>query len=154
MPLGLPASVAAHITPDAATGCWLWTAGTCDKGYGRVRVHGRVWYTHRLVYTILVGPIPEGLELDHVRARGCKSVACCNPDHLEAVTHAENCRRGRAGEVNGERQRAVTHCPQGHEYTPENTYIYADKGRQCRACLRERQHVYYLRRKQRAAVPH
>lgn len=71
--------------------CWMWTAAFGDDGYGRTSA-GRArknLRVHRYVYELLVGEIPDGLEIDHL----CMNKACCNPDHLEPVTHAENMRR-------------------------------------------------------------
>ena len=72
-------------------GCWLWTGSHNGLGYGTIRSVGRKMYVHRYSYELLVGPIPAGLELDHL----CRVPGCVNPDHLEPVTHAENLRRGR-----------------------------------------------------------
>ncbi len=72
------------------SGCWLWT-GALNGGYGRIHHSpGRVLYTHRAAYELLVGPVPEGMDLDHL----CRNRACCNPDHLEPVTRRENLLRG------------------------------------------------------------
>lgn len=73
-------------------GCWIWIAGK-NVGYGQYFAWGRMWGAHRFVYTLLVGPVPDGLELDHL----CRVRACVNPDHLEPVTHEENVRRGAGG---------------------------------------------------------
>jgi hypothetical protein len=104
-------------TPD---GCWLFQ-GAHTRGYGVVtvsRARGTA-PTHRVVYEALVGPIPKGLSLDHL----CAQPLCCNPDHLEPVTLAENTRRQwAAGRANaGIRMSERTHCVNGHEFTPENT---------------------------------
>lgn len=110
--------------------CWLWTAATAGRGYGVVYWEGRQDYAHRVVYMVLVGPIGDGLEIDHVRERGCTSIKCVNPAHLEAVTHLENVRRC---------DKAMqTHCVHGHEFTEENTYRKGNGCRMCRACKRER----------------
>lgn len=80
-------------------GCWLFTGYLNKDGYGKIRVGRRgdgtakSMYAHVVCYEELVGPVPEGLELDHVKER-CTSRACCYPDHLEPVTHLENIRRG------------------------------------------------------------
>lgn len=74
-------------------GCWLWTGSRQASGYGSITRHGRALVAHRLVYQLLVGPIPDGFVIDHVHAKGCRNKHCVNPDHLEAVTHAENIRR-------------------------------------------------------------
>ena len=114
--------------------CWIWTAAINSHGYGQfmpILKPRKLVPAHRFAYETLVGPIPEGLESDHL----CRNPACVNPAHLEFVTHKINCRRGTVGIVAGARMRSKTHCPYGHEYTPENTYL--NKGRRvCRACRR------------------
>jgi hypothetical protein len=74
-------------------GCWLWQAGLAHNGYGHLKVGRRTVKAHRFAYELLVGPVLEHLELDHL----CRVRSCVNPAHLEPVTHAENVRRGRAG---------------------------------------------------------
>ena len=110
--------------------CWLWGDPQDHHGYGRVYVAPRIVVAHRFVYEALVGPIPEGMELDHVRARGCLHRNCVNPEHLEVVTRSQNVQRADLW------QRAVTHCPQGHEYSGVNLYINPKGDRVCRACRR------------------
>lgn len=83
-------------TPDE---CWPWMGGVNSKGYGRWTSYSngkRTYQAHRVAYELVVGPIPEGYEIDHVKARGCVLRACCNPAHLEAVTHRENTLRAAA----------------------------------------------------------
>lgn len=115
--------------------CWEWTAGIDGAGYGQLAVQNGEGKTsakaHRLVYELLRGPIPEGLELDHL----CRNRRCVKPGHLEPVTHAENVSRGRAGAHHA----AKTHCPQGHPYDEANTYVRKDRvnRRQCRACANQ-----------------
>ena len=72
-------------------GCWVWQFGKSPKGYGQTTRNGCYWAAHRLYYTQAKGPIPASLQLDHL----CRNPSCVNPDHLEPVTHTENCRRGR-----------------------------------------------------------
>lgn len=106
--------------------CWLWEACKNEAGYGLINVEGRSRLSHRIAYEMLVGPIPDGLHLDHT----CRVRHCVNPAHLEPVTNAENTRRG----MWGNRQT----CDKGHAYTVENVYIHPQRGtRMCRTCLRE-----------------
>lgn len=110
--------------------CWLWKAST-TFGYGQFapRNKMRPLRAHRFAYELLVGPIPEGLELDHL----CRVRHCVNPAHLEPVTHRENCLRG----VGRSAINAVkTECANGHLYDAENTYIDRAGSRHCRACRR------------------
>lgn len=107
--------------------CWPWEGAKNAKGYGRVYVAGRRWYAHRMTYTAFVGPIPVGLELDHL----CRNPSCVNPDHLEPVTHAENGARG----IKATKPR----CVSGHRFSFENTHWRRDGRRRCRACDAARQ---------------
>ncbi len=114
--------------------CWVWIGYADRLGYGRFRRpaeggRGGLCMAHRFAYEMLVGPVPEGLELDHL----CRNRGCCNPAHLEAVTHLENMRRG--AHALGETLRS--HCLRGHEYTPENIYWRKPRrpdGKPTRAC--------------------
>lgn len=110
--------------------CWEWQAARF-LGYGAfgVPVPRRTVRAHRFAYELLVGPIPEGLDLDHL----CRNRACVNPAHLEPVTRGENVRRGLVGALRPPK----THCIHGHEFTPENTYENGGK-RFCRSCERAR----------------
>lgn len=115
---------------NSPAGCWMWTASTYLGGYGQFRFNGQATHAHRAAYDMFVGPVPEGHDVDHL----CRERACVNPLHLEAVSRSENNRRGLVGAGGALRQRAKTHCPQGHPYDDENTYVTAAGGRACRVC--------------------
>lgn len=116
---------------DRSGRCWLWTAATHPDGYGKFRADGRVLvYAHRWSYESLVGPIPEGLTLDHL----CRTRNCVNPEHLEPVTNRVNILRGESPTAQNAR---LGVCPQGHAYDEDNT-SHSGGGRRCRTCVRER----------------
>lgn len=159
------------------SGCWEWPGARLPSGYGSVRFDGRARVVHRVIWEHVNGPIPEGLQIDHL----CRNRACCNPDHLEAVSQRTNLLRGmgfsglnsrknqcprghpydliesdgsrECSECKHDRRRRHyesssiatrpkaaerTHCPSGHQYTPENTYVSPEGHRACRTC-RKRQ---------------
>lgn len=95
--------------------CWEWT-GQLRNGYGRIKVDGHSIQAHIFSYETFLGSIPEGLELDHL----CRNRACVNPLHLEPVTRSINVRRGIGPLIAALKQKAKTHCPQGHPYSLEN----------------------------------
>lgn len=129
------------VSPEPNSGCWLWMGRTDSGGYGVVEFYdpeaakrGKKSISkcaHGAMYRAIVGPVPEGLDLDHI----CRVRSCVNPAHLEPVMRRENIRRGICGEVNGKRMRDKTHCPRGHEYTPKNTFV-TQGGRKCWECRR------------------
>lgn len=114
------------------TPCWIWQGGKDRLGYGLINRLEHSGVAHIWFYKRAKGPIPEGLELDHL----CRVRACVNPDHFEAVTHEENILRGVSPTAINARK---THCDHGHKFTPENTYVRPSntRTRECRICRRE-----------------
>jgi hypothetical protein len=109
---------------DKTETCWLWTGAITKRtGYGAFGMQlGSVnrWHNvlpHRFAYELLIGPIPEGLVIDHL----CFVRRCVRPDHLEPVTATENIRRALARR---------THCQQGHPYDTST------HKRECKTCKR------------------
>ncbi len=122
----------AKVDKRGPEGCWLWLGRKESKGYGQFECKGIFNVAHRFAYELLLGPIPEGLTLDHL----CRNRACVNPDHLEPTLHRDNVLRG----VNACATNArVTHCPEGHPYDLFNTYRMSNGGRACRKCIKEYQ---------------
>lgn len=120
----------------ADNGCWLWVGALSPAGYGLTTVERRPRLAHRVMYELLVEPIPAGLDIDHLchtfdlscsGGVACEHRRCVNPSHFEVVTRSENVRRGRSATA------AKTHCPRGHPYAGENLYINNGK-RVCRIC--------------------
>lgn len=108
-------------------GCWTWTGPQRGQGYGRARWNKESVAAHRLAHELLIGPIPEGMEVDHL----CRNRLCVNPAHLEAVDHATNTRRA------AEHRPRVTHCKRGHSLDDEaNVRLDARGSRHCKECER------------------
>lgn len=122
-------------------GCWHWTAAKDPYGYGRFQIgtnrSTKTVLAHRLVYEVLVGPIPDGMTLDHL----CRNTSCVRPDHLEPITSAENVRRAAAARPR------LTHCKRGHEYK-EGSYVERGGSRHCKECGKIRQTAYRASRKE------
>lgn len=119
--------------------CWEWKS-TLNSGYGMIYFRGKSIGAHRLVYRVLVGPIPKGLELDHL----CRNRKCVNPAHLEPVTGKENRLRSESPCAKNARK---THCKRGHLLQPPNlTWCSRPGGRQCRECLNMFQRNYWRKK--------
>jgi len=117
------------LTKRTPNGCWEWRGKIHRNGYGVVSVNNKQQRAHRVVYELLVEPIPGGLVLDHL----CRNPPCVNPAHLEPVTQGENNLRGFSPPSLNARK---THCLFGHPYDEANTYVNKHGWRACRTCHR------------------
>ena len=114
----------------AAGGCWEWKGAPLQtSGYCRLKMQGRSVMAHRAVFEALIGPIPIGLQIDHL----CRNRRCVNPAHLEVVTASENQRRGTSP---ASRNAVKTHCEHGHPLSGNNLFVRRDGRRRCRTCER------------------
>lgn len=129
---------------EAGDGCWRWKAASNHLGYGQIRsaqasgVRASIRMAHRVVYEMIRGPIPDGLELDHL----CRNTSCVRPSHLEPVTHQENISRGDTRTNNALAARDV--CKSGHPFDEKNTHMAIGPSgpyRSCRSCKRIREQV-------------
>lgn len=128
---------------DPSGDCWDWTGFKTSEGYGRLHWGDNSTFVHRLVWELMVGPIPPGLEIDH----RCFNEGCVNPDHLEPVTRRENLLRRRGSKSRAFQFTLRTHCPRLHPYDEINTHWTRKGHRQCKACWQ----VYRDKRKAAAA---
>ncbi len=126
------------------TGCLLWTAHKSRKGYGQFGLNGRIKWAHRVAYEHVYGPIPPGLEVDHI----CRTRFCVRPDHLRAVSHRQNLLAPGATTI-AKRNADATVCPKGHPYSGANLYVPpgGKRWRCCRACKRAAMVDYSARRR-------
>jgi HNH endonuclease len=127
---------------NTETGCWDWTACKDKHRYGRFYAGSRVQGAHRVAFAFVNGDIPAEMRIVHI----CNRLCCVNPSHLQAVTHAQSMRIivSRDGIDHNANK---THCPKGHPYDPENTYL-GPRGngrtyRHCRICKRARRKQYH-----------
>jgi hypothetical protein len=123
----------AKTAPDPETGCWSWTAYLMPNGYGQFGIGRKVFCAHRVAYEMFVGPIPAGLQIDHL----CRNRRCVNPAHMEPVTQRENIMRG---EGISAKCAVKTHCLRGHEFDSLNTYRRPNGSRECLTCRDLRKH--------------
>ena len=116
--------------------CWEWVGCKDPSGYGRFDL-GSEQYAHRAAHVLFIGPIPDGLVIDHYRhPSGCIGPSCVAPHHIRAVTQRENILRSSGMSA---KAAAAAECPSGHPYAGANLYIDPKGNRRCRICNRERQ---------------
>ena len=131
-PIPIETRLWSKVDKSAPGGCWNWT-GLTLRGYGQIAESGGVakrpkrHRVHRLVYQMLIAPIPDGLVIDHL----CRNTVCVNPAQLEPVTDRVNLLRGRTLAAANAKK---THCKQGHPFDETNTYHYISRGNPSRGC--------------------
>jgi hypothetical protein len=117
-------------TVVTAGGCWTYTGAITTSGYGQIWWQRKNNLAHRVSYLLRVGPVPDGMQLDHL----CRNKRCVNPAHLEPVTARENTARNPMNAATY--QLSKTHCPRGHAYDEANTRRWPGTGyRKCRTCM-------------------
>jgi Spy/CpxP family protein refolding chaperone len=114
----IPERYRKRISVDS-NGCWIWTGAKHRRGYGMVNICRKVMTVHSFLFELLVGPVPDGMQLHHK----CEVPQCCNPDHLQIVNALDH-----------RRAHWRTHCLRGHELTADNTILGRNGLRQCRKC--------------------
>ena len=127
------ADLESRYMPEPNSGCWIWLGSTRKanyEGYGIIWIDQKHLYAHRVVYELLKGPILDGLELDHL----CRNTLCVNPDHLEAVPHIINMRRGKPA--------TKLFCAKGHPLSGDNLLNSKTRLRRCRTCHSENMRKY------------
>lgn len=118
------------LIPKNKDDCWEWLGFHTKFGYSRINLGFNINPdVHRIMYELVKGKVPKGLELDHL----CRNKGCINPDHLEAVTHVENQKRGKVNQ-----NKNKTHCKRGHEFIKDNTYVNSKGVRACKECIKLR----------------
>ena len=132
---------------EITEGCWIWR-GAMGRNYGVFTFDGKLRVAHRGLWEKIMGPVPAGMELDHL----CRNPACVRLDHLEPVTRSENMKRSmpyRSMSGVAAENVAKTHCKAGHPYTEDNIYRIANRpgARYCRDCHKDRSREYARRKR-------
>jgi len=111
--------------------CWLWTGYVDGDGYGRICIRGAYWHVHRMIYELMLGPVP----LDCILHHRCKNKRCCNPLHLKPATRSLHIELDDVHRKCRSPQPPQEFCRRGHELTDESTRWRTVKGKRRRVCL-------------------
>ena len=142
----IPDRILLKCMPVPESGCLVWLGETEKGGYGQVWWKGGKRLIHRVIYELIKGPIPKGMVIDHL----CRVRSCISTDHLEVVTHRQNILRSTGLAA----QNSVkTQCRNGHPFSGENTYVYPNGERSCRACGRAAFRKWYERKRKLKLLP-
>lgn len=144
-----------NVQVDPVSGCWLYIRWRKADGYAHITRNYKVIYAHRYVYEQLIGPIPEGMTIDHVchtmecptPGKLCPHRRCCNPMHLQLATGKENTLRSQGPAAMNSIKQV---CPKGHPYDEKNT-CFRNKRRYCRTCARLKTRMIRERKKAAAS---
>lgn len=128
-----------HYVDRLPSGCWQWTGYLKPNGYGSIWDGTRKVYAHRYAHELHNGPIPAGMQIDHL----CLNKACVNPAHLDVVTQKVNLLRADGSPAINARK---THCKRGHKFTDDNTRTNSRGHRVCKECSRILNRAWYQRR--------
>lgn len=120
--------------------CWLWLGNINSNGYGVIGYQKKDYLAHRVMFASILGQIPARLTLDHL----CRVRNCVNPEHLEPVSHKENCLRGDGPTARNARK---THCKYGHPFSGANLLKYRAHERKCRTCYFSYMKIYMRKRR-------
>ncbi len=130
----------AKVKISESNDCWNWDAYVDPDGYGRFVLNGRTFRAHRASYVLFIGPIPDGLEIDHL----CRNRGCVNPSHIEAVSRRTNWLRSQSPSAIN---LSKTHCINGHAFDTANTRTGRNGMRYCRRCNADAAARYHARKK-------
>lgn len=127
---------------DLAAPCWVFRGKVNNSGYGSLSSAGKKWMAHRYMWTLMRGPIPEKMQVDHL----CRVRRCLNPQHMEIVDCRTNLLRGTGASAQHARKVACPKCGKPYDY------IHPNGSRRCRSCQQAMQKDRYNRRRQGLSV--
>lgn len=124
--------LAQRVRIDPQTGCHIWMGALVRTGYGHAKHNGKIRYTHRIMWEHKNGPVPEGMQLDHL----CNVRACCNPEHLRVCTPRENTLAGNNMAARHARKLVCPKCSGPYSFHPSGR-------RYCAPCKKKHDAEYH-----------